>query len=69
MGSGGIQMAFHIDDMVEEVATKRRGKLDEAPQVPTDVHRWRVLFSDGAKPLVKYFVSEADLTLISCPHR
>ena len=61
--------AFHIGDIVEEVATKRQGKLEEAPQIPTDVRRWRVLFSDSTKPLVKYFVSETDLALISCPHR
>jgi len=61
-------MAFHRDDIVEEVATKRRGKLDEAPQRPTDVRRWRVLFSDGAQPLLKYFLNEAELALISCPH-
>ena len=59
---------LHIGDIVEEIATKRHGKLDEAPQIPTDVGRWRVSFSDGAKPLVKYFLSETDLVLISCPH-
>jgi len=68
MASGGNMAEFHRGDFVEEIATKRRGKLDEAPQIPTDVRRWRVLFSDGAKPPLKYFLNDADLTLISCPH-
>jgi len=57
---------FHIGDIVE--ATKRRGKLDEAPERETDVRRWRVLFSDGGQPPLQYFTNEAHLTLISCPH-
>jgi len=68
IGSGGNMAEFHIGDIVEEVATKRRGKLDEAPQIPTDVRRWRVLFSDDAQPILKYFLSQTELILISCPH-
>jgi len=60
--------ALHIGDTVEEAATKRRGNLDEAPRIPTDVRRWRVIFADGGKPPLKYFTNEADITLISCPH-
>jgi hypothetical protein len=68
LANAGI--TFHMGDIVQEKETGRQGKLNEAPrpEVKTDVLRWRVNFSDGKKPLIKYFTSESDLTLISCPH-
>jgi len=59
---------FHVGDIVEEIATKREGKLDEVPQGPTAVLRWRVLFSDGEQPLLKYFLNDSELRLVKCPH-
>jgi hypothetical protein len=61
---------LHMGDVVEEKATKRRGELNEAPRpgIKTDVLRWRVNFSDGGDPPLKYFTNESDLALISCPH-
>jgi hypothetical protein len=59
---------LHTDDIVEEKATKRQGRLDEAPRIKTDVLRWRVLFSDGGDPPLKYFLKEEELLLIKCPH-
>lgn len=61
---------FHQDDIVEEIETKRQGKVTEAPEIPTDTRRWRVEFLDGKKPILRYFL-ESDLhliRLIRCPH-
>ncbi len=60
---------LHLGDTVEEIATKRLGKIDHTrvdEQLQTT--RWRVFFSDGKRPLVKYFLSETDLGLVTCPH-
>jgi hypothetical protein len=59
---------LHSDDIVEEIETKRQGKIDEAPKRETDVLRWRVWFLDGETPVVKYFLKETELRLITCPH-
>ncbi len=60
---------LHLGDTVEEIATKRKGKIDsirvdEQQQTP----QWRVFLSDGKRPLVKYFLNEAGLRLVTCPH-
>jgi hypothetical protein len=64
---------FHHDDIVEEIATKRQGKVDavdryiiQGREMPR--HRWRVYFLDGNKPLSQYFVKHEDLRLVKCPH-
>jgi len=60
---------LHIGDTVEEIATKRTGKIDSSRvNELQEITRWRVLFSDGKRPLVKYFLSEAVLRLVQCPH-
>jgi hypothetical protein len=69
---GYNKMTFHIEDIVEEIATKRQGKLDaidgsnaSGKFVET---RWRVYFADGEKPLVKLFLNKEELRLVKCPH-
>ena len=65
---------FHLGDIVEEIATKRRGKIDNMSlnhdhkgQV-TSVNYWRVIFSDGQQPLFGVITDELALQLVSCPH-
>ena len=60
---------LHIGDTVEEIATKRKGEIDSTRvDEQQQTTRWRVFFSDGKRPLVKYFLNEADLRLVTCPH-
>jgi hypothetical protein len=62
---------FHLEDAVEEIATKRIGKLDSSGgTVGQEPDSWRVYFSDGKTPLMKYFkCDELDqLRLVKCPH-
>lgn len=63
---------IHNEDLVEEVATARRGKVDsvgaETVQGRTVPNLWCVRFLDGKEPPLKYFQTEADLRVISCPH-
>ena len=65
-------MLYH-DDIVEEIATKRQGKIDaidryiiEGRELPP--HQWRVHFLDGNEPLSQYFIKQEDLRLVKCPH-
>jgi hypothetical protein len=55
---------FHLEDKVQVIATGRPGKLDECR---SSGELWRVFFSDGKKPALDYFKTEA-LRLIECPH-
>ena len=64
---------LHHDDIVEEIATKRQGKIDaisryiiEAREMPPQ--QWRVHFFDGNEPLSQYFARQEDLRLVKCPH-
>lgn len=60
---------FHLEDIVEEIATKRQGKLDSSGGTAgEEPDMWRVYFSDGEEPIIKYFKSVKDLRLIRCPH-
>jgi len=63
---------LHLGDVVEEITTKRQGKIDNTsgPFVggQQQTTQWRVWFSDGKQPLLQYFSNEADLRLIKCPH-
>ena len=60
---------LHLGDTVEEIATSRKGKIDSSRvDEQEQTTRWRVFFSDGKRPLVKYFLNEADLRLVICPH-
>jgi hypothetical protein len=64
---------FHNEDIVEEIATGRQGKIDSIQsegivgqeQIP---NQWRVFFSDGKEPLLKSFKKEDEIRLIKCPH-
>lgn len=65
-------MELHGDGIVEEIATKRRGKIDNirasivnGQETPT---HWRVHFSDGQEPVMKTFMNESELCLVTCPH-
>jgi hypothetical protein len=54
---------LHLGDTVEEIATNRHGRIDvENPNY------WRVIFTDGEKPLYLICKTEAELKLLSCPH-
>jgi hypothetical protein len=57
---------LHVEDIVEEIDTKRHGELDSTGN--PDGTQLRVRFTDGRNPPVKYFDSEEELRLISCPH-
>ena len=63
---------LHNEDIVEEIATKRRGKIDGIDSAITagfkTPNRWRVQFHDGKEPLLKYFKIQEELRLIKCPH-
>jgi hypothetical protein len=63
---------LHLGHIVEEIATKRRGKIDNTSGLLVDgqeqTTQWRVFFSDGKQPLLQYFSDEAGLRLIRCPH-
>lgn len=69
-GSAGVPV-LHLGDTVEEIATRRLGKIDtidngakgqEAPNY------WRVRFTDGKRPAHQILKSETELRLVSCPH-
>jgi len=61
---------FHLEDIVEEIATKRQGKLDSSGgTVGQEPDMWRVYFSDGKEPIMKYFKNVNELRLIRCPHK
>jgi hypothetical protein len=61
---------FHEGDMVEEIATKRRGEIDlivcEGPIGRTVPNQWRVRFDDNGE--WKNFLQINQLRLIECPH-
>lgn len=56
---------LHGGDTVEEIATKRQGKIDGVSDTPP---YWRVHFSDGKDPVLQIFKDENELRLIKCPH-
>jgi hypothetical protein len=64
---------LHLGDIVEEIATNRRGKIDNmsithGPQGQQTVNSWRVYFNDGKQPLLGMFKNREELRLVSCPH-
>jgi len=63
---------LHKGDIVEEIATKRQGKIDSISSSVTGgvetPNQWRVQFSDGQQPPLKYFTVQEKLRLVSCPH-
>jgi hypothetical protein len=63
---------LHLGDIVEEIATTRPGKIDTGPTLSTAgpiAPNWRVIFTDGKKPLYKYFDNEEELRVKWCPHK
>ena len=69
---GRIKTMIHLEDVVEEVATKRRGRVDNTGGSLVNgqevTNQWRVHFSDGIDPLMKIFLNEEELRLVTCPH-
>ena len=62
---------IHTGDTIEEVTTKRQGKVRTGGTFANGqevVSRWLVQFSDGEHPLIKDFFNDADIRLITCPH-
>jgi hypothetical protein len=63
---------FHEEDIVEEIATGRLGKIDQIGCETSRGHetqtQWHVVFSDTRAPGVSTFVSKAQLRLVRCPH-
>lgn len=63
---------FHLGDVVEEVATKRQGRVDAVDTLiekgKPKQQRWRVHFNDAKQPDMQYFLTEVDLRLVECPH-
>lgn len=60
---------LHAGDIVEEIATKRSGKINGTRGWPgTTPLECCVYFSDGKDPVIKLFFHEEELRLIECPH-
>ncbi len=55
----GGNMALNVGDIVEELATNRRGKISSVTEV-----RWQVRFLDGNKPVSAFFFDESELRLV-----
>lgn len=64
---------FHNDDVVEEIATGRRGAIYSIGASVTNrqetQNNWSVRFSDGKEPLLKIFTNQEDFRLVGCPHQ
>lgn len=66
-------VTLHLGDVVEEIATKRLGKIDNMSIEhhacgQQTVHYWRVFFEDGKQPLLGIIKDASELRLVSCPH-
>ena len=64
-------MPFHPEDLVEEIATKRQGKIQGVGgTVGQEYSSFTVFFLDGKDPLIKHFKAEQfdQLRLVKCPH-
>lgn len=63
---------YHNDDVVEEMATGRQGKIDSIGASTTagltTQTSWRVRFEDQKAPPLKYFTNADEIRLVSCPH-
>jgi hypothetical protein len=61
---------LNLGDTVEEIATKRVGKIDNMSidhlaDGTQKVNYWRVLFNDGQAPVIQIFKDAAALGLVS----
>lgn len=69
-----LNAPLHLGDIVEEVATKRRGKIDNMSQnhgpqgQVVSVNYWRIFFEDGKQPLLGIIKDRSEMRLIRCPH-
>lgn len=70
-----LTVELHLGDIVEEIASKRRGKIDNISlthgsrgQVAS-VNYWRILFEDGGQPLLAIIKERSEMRLVKCPHR
>jgi len=65
-------VTFHNEDIVEEISTKREGKVDSIGSSVTGgvetQNQWVVRFQDGQEPILKYFTAPQELRLIRCRH-
>ncbi|MGA8430382.1 MAG: hypothetical protein WB729_11220 [Candidatus Sulfotelmatobacter sp.] len=63
---------IHVDDVVEEVATKRLGRVNGTRGAVVNgeerTSHWQVYFPDGNGPVTKLFANEEDIRLVKCPH-
>jgi hypothetical protein len=68
-----LSVQLHLGDIVEEIATKRQGKIismnqTHGPPGQTTVTHWRVFFGDGKQPILAIVNDRAQLRLVRCPH-
>jgi hypothetical protein len=68
-----LSVPLHLGDIVEEVATKRQGKIDSMNQThsaqgQTTVTHWRIFFGAGMQPILAIINDRAALRLVKCPH-
>ena len=65
--NGGIEMALHVGDIVEVIATKRRGTIDFICMTGTKrkpkPYYWRVIFLEGTTMKFAMFKNESELRL------
>ena len=69
-----LTVGLHLGDIVEDVASKRRGKIDnmslnygQQGQV-VSVNYWRIFFDDGKQPLLQIVKERSGIRLVRCPH-
>ena len=65
------ETVLHSGDIVEELATKRKGLVSIGGTITGNVevqNNWSVRFADGKEPILKIFVKRDELNFISCPH-
>lgn len=64
---------FHNGDVVEEIATGRRGAVDSIGGSITNgqetQNNWTIRFNDGKEPLLKIFTNLQDFKFVECPHQ
>jgi hypothetical protein len=63
---------YHNEDLVEEIATGRQGKLTHigssiTGNVETQTSRG-VTFQDGKQPPLRHFTNPDEIRLVKCPH-
>jgi hypothetical protein len=63
---------LHGEDIVQEIATGRQGKIDAIGSEITHGREtqtnWRVAFADGKAPPLLTFTNRSQLRFVRCPH-